>query len=214
MSDRQLSIRTSSRSTTSRPSSCGNTFTTDHKVIAKQFLWTGFAFLFLGGVLAMGIRWQWAFPKRAHPGRDALYAGDGGVIGPANYASTFTMHGLIMIFWAITPGLIGAFGNFCIPLMIGARDMAFPKLNMLSFWVFNLSGFLVIACFFVPFGAAGAGWTTYLPLSTNVGTPGWGQSLMVLALFVTGTATIRSINYVTTVILDSAHPAWATSRCR
>ena len=176
-------------------------FTTDHKVIAKQFLWTGLAFLFLGGVLAMGIRWQWAFPNEPIPGGTLFMPETGGVIGPANYASTFTMHGLIMIFWAITPGLIGAFGNFCIPLMIGARDMAFPKLNMLSFWVFNLSGFLVIACFFVPFGAAGAGWTTYPPLSTNVGTPGWGQSLMVLALFVTGTATIMgSINYVTTVI--------------
>ncbi|MGB0590729.1 MAG: cytochrome c oxidase subunit I [Myxococcota bacterium] len=176
-------------------------FTVDHKVIAKQFLWTGLAFLFLGGLLAMGIRWQWAFPNEPIPGGTLFMPETGGVIGPANYASTFTMHGLIMIFWAITPGLIGCFGNFCIPLMIGARDMAFPKLNMYSFWTFALSGVLVVACFFVPFGAAGAGWTTYPPLSTNVGTPGWGQSLVVTAIFVTGVATIMgSVNYVTTVI--------------
>src|SRR5207253_4610840 len=113
----------------------------------------------------------------------------------------FTMHGLIMIFFAITPIMIGAFGNFCIPLMIGARDMAFPTLNMLSFWTFLLSQLLVLSSFFVQLGSAAAGWTTYPPLSTNVGTPGVGQSLVVLALFVTGIATIMgAINYVTTVI--------------
>src|SRR5262249_32223074 len=118
-----------------------------------------------------------------------------------SYNKLFTMHGLIMIFFAITPILIGAFGNFCIPLMIGARDMAFPFLNMLSFWTFVLSQILVIASFFVEMGTGAAGWTTYAPLSTNIGTPGWGQSLVVLAVFVTGAATIMGgINYVTTVI--------------
>ncbi len=176
-------------------------FTTDHKVIAKQFMWTGLVFLFFGGLLAMGIRWQWAFPNEPIPGGTIFMPETGGVIGPANFASMFTMHGLIMIFWAITPGLIGAFGNLCIPLMIGARDMAFPKLNMASYWTFVLSSVVIVACFFVPFGAAGAGWTTYPPLSTNVGTPGWGQTLVVTAIFLTGTATIMgSINYVTTVI--------------
>jgi cytochrome c oxidase subunit 1 len=106
-----------------------------------------------------------------------------------------------MIFFAITPIMIGCFGNFCIPLMIGARDMAFPKLNMLSFWVFLGSQALVIASFFVELGSAAAGWTTYPPLSSTVGTPGLGQSLVVLALFVTGVATIMgAINYITTVI--------------
>jgi cytochrome c oxidase subunit 1 len=111
------------------------------------------------------------------------------------------MHGLIMIFFAITPIMIGAFGNFCIPLMIGARDMAFPTLNMLSFWTFLVSQLLVIASFCVQLGTAAAGWTTYAPLSTNVGTPGLGQSLVVMAIFVTGIATIMGgINYVTTVV--------------
>jgi cytochrome c oxidase subunit 1 len=106
-----------------------------------------------------------------------------------------------MIFFAITPILIGAFGNYTIPLMIGARDMAFPKLNMLSFWFFLVSQVLVLVSFGVQLGTAGAGWTTYAPLSTNVGTPGHGQTLVVLAIFVTGVATIMgSVNYVTTVI--------------
>src|SRR5262249_26493576 len=132
---------------------------------------------------------------------DLFLAKSGGVIGPATYTSIFTMHGLIMIFFAITPVLIGAFGNYCIPLMIGARDMAFPKLNMLSFWTFVISLILVIASFGVQLGSAAAGWTTYAPLSTNVGTPGLGQTLVVAAVFVTGAATIMGgINYVTTVI--------------
>jgi cytochrome c oxidase subunit I len=177
-------------------------FSTDHKVIAKQFLWTGLFFLFFGGALAMLIRWQWAFPGQPVPAiGNILFARSGGAIGPAAYNSIFTNHGLIMIFWAITPILIGCFGNYCIPLMIGAKDMAFPTLNMLSFWTFLLSGIMVIASFLVPLGAAGAGWTTYPPLSTNVGMPGLGQTLMVGAIFVTGSATIMgSVNYVTTVI--------------
>ncbi len=176
-------------------------FSIDHKVIAKQFLWTGLAFLFLGGALAMAIRWPWAYPGQPMPGMGALLSETGGIVAPANFNSTFTMHGLIMIFWAITPALIGCFGNLCIPLMIGARDMAFPLLNMLSFHTFLLSGLVIVASFFVPMGAAAAGWTTYPPLSTNVGTPGWGQTLVVVAIFLTGTATIMgSINYVTTVI--------------
>lgn len=177
-------------------------FTIDHKVIAKQFMWAGFIFLAIGGFLAMLIRWQWAFPHQPVPVVGQLMFPDSdGVVTPAAYASLFTNHGLIMIFFAITPLLIGVFGNLLIPLQIGARDMAFPKLNMLSFWFFVGSQLLVLASFAVPLGAAAAGWTTYAPLSTNVGTPGWGQTLMVAAIFVTGIATIMgAINYITTVI--------------
>jgi cytochrome c oxidase subunit I len=174
----------------------------DHKVIAKQYLWAGLIFFLVGGTLAMLIRWQWAYPGQPVPvlGK-ILFRDSGGVIGPAQYMQVFTMHGLIMIFFAVTPILIGAFGNFCIPLQIGARDMAFPWLNALSFWVFAFSLCLVIASFFGDLGAAGAGWTTYPPLSTNVGTPGAGQTLMVAAIFVTGVSSIMGgINYVTTVI--------------
>src|SRR5499433_1543461 len=159
-------------------------FSTDHKVIAKQFLWAGLIFLAVGGTLAMMIRWQWAYPGQKVPVLGDLFLkNSGGVIGAATYTTIFTMHGLIMIFFAITPVLIGAFGNFCIPLMIGARDMAFPKLNMLSLWTFLLSQALIIASFFVQLGSAAAGWTTYPPISTNVGTPGMGQTLVVAAVF-------------------------------
>jgi cytochrome c oxidase subunit 1 len=177
-------------------------FSGDHKVIAKQFLWAGLLFLAFGGLLAMMIRWQWAYPGEKVPVLGDLFlSNQGGVITPATYATLFTTHGLIMVFWAITPLLIGAFGNLAIPLMIGARDMAFPWLNMASFWVFFVSQLIVIASFFVEMGSAAAGWTTYPPLSTNVGTPGYGQSLMVLGLFVTGISTIMgALNYITTVI--------------
>ena len=177
-------------------------FSTDHKVIAKQFVWAGLLFLAFGGLLAMAIRWQWAYPGAPVPVvGQALLPRSGGAITPATYQSIFTMHGLIMIFFAITPLMIGAFGNFCIPLMIGARDMAFPFLNMASFWTFVISQVLVLASFGVQLGTAGAGWTTYAPLSTNVGNPGMGQTLVVLAIFVTGVSTIMGgVNYVTTVI--------------
>jgi len=177
-------------------------FSVDHKYIAKQFLWAGLVFLLFGGVLAMLIRWQWAFPAQPVPVvGNALFPDTGGIITPPAYNTIFTMHGLIMVFWAITPIMIGCFGNYCIPLMIGARDMAFPKLNLLSFWVFLVSQLVVAASFFVELGSAVAGWTTYPPLSSNVGTPGLGQSLVVLALFLIGVSSITgAINYVTTVI--------------
>src|SRR5262249_53274306 len=148
-------------------------FSIDHKVIARQFLWAGLLFLLVGGTLAMLIRWQWGFPGQKVPVLgDLFFRASGGVLGPATYQQLFTMHGLIMIFFAVTPILIGTFGNFLIPLMIGARDMAFPRLNMYSFWTFALSQALVIASFFADLGSGAAGWTTYPPLSTNIGTPG------------------------------------------
>src|SRR5262245_56961144 len=109
-------------------------FSTDHKVIGRQFLFLGLAFLAVGGFMAMLIRWQLARPGQPVPivGR-LLFSGAGGVISPAAYTSLFTMHGTIMIFFAVTPILIGGFGNFCVPLLIGTRDMAFPLLYMLSF---------------------------------------------------------------------------------
>ena len=181
-------------------------WSTDHKVIGKQFLWAGLTFLLVGGILAMMIRWQWAFPGQPVPVLGPLLlSAQNGQIGPATYITIFTMHGLIMIFFAITPILIGAFGNFLIPLQIGARDMAFPWLNALSFWTFALSLCFVVAAFFGELGAAGAGWTSYPPLSTNVGMPGSGQTLMVAAVFITGVSSIMGgINYVTTVIRHRA----------
>ncbi len=177
-------------------------FSTDHKVIARQFLWLGCFFLAWGGMMAMLIRWQLANPGEPFPliGQ-LLMPRSGGIVTPSAYTTLFTMHGLIMIFWGITPVLIGFFGNFCIPLMIGARDMAFPTLNMASFHTMFIASVILLGSFMVPMGSGAAGWTTYPPLSTQVGTPGWGQTIVVIAIFFDGVATIMGgINYVTTVI--------------
>ncbi len=177
-------------------------FSTDHKVIAKQFLFLGLAFLAVGGFLAMLIRWQLANPGVPFPlvGK-LLYGPSGGVISPAAYTALFTMHGTIMIFFAITPILIGAFGNFCIPLLIGARDMVFPRLNLLSFWSMFVATAVLTTSFFVPLGAAQAGWTAYPTLSTAIGTPGLGQTLWTIAVYFNGASSIMgAVNYITTVI--------------
>jgi cytochrome c oxidase subunit 1 len=177
-------------------------FSYDHKVIGKQFLWYGILFLGVGGIMALMIRWTLAFPGQPFPlVGQFLFPTSGGVIPPDTYAMLFTMHGTIMIFYAITPILIGAFGNFCIPLMIGARDMAFPLLNMLSFWIAALSGIILMASLFVPLGAAAGGWTSYPTLSTLIGSPGTGQTLWSIAIFTLGvSSTMGAINYITTVI--------------
>lgn len=177
-------------------------FSFDHKVIGKQFLWYGIAFLGIGGMMALMIRWTLAFPGEAFPliGQ-FLFPDTNGVVPPDTYAMLFTMHGTIMIFYAITPILIGAFGNFCIPLMIGARDMVFPTLNMLSFWLAVLSGFLLLVSLITPLGAAAGGWVSYPTLSLLIGSPGVGQTLWALAIFVLGvSSTMGAINYIATII--------------
>ncbi|MBI2945280.1 MAG: cbb3-type cytochrome c oxidase subunit I [Candidatus Wallbacteria bacterium] len=178
-------------------------FSRDHKVIAKQFLLLGLLFLGLGGILALLIRWQLAFPGKPVPiVGQYLFSATAGAISPEGYTMLFTMHGTIMIFFAITPMLIGAFGNLCIPLMIGARDMAFPLLNMLSFWVAAASGVVLAGSFFVEGGAAMAGWTAYPPLSGATATPGLGQTLWAVSLFLGGVSTLMgAINYVTTILM-------------
>jgi len=177
-------------------------FSFDHKVIAKQFLWFGMLWLLIGGVMAMMIRWQLANPGQPVPVLGALlFPRTGGVIDPASYNMLFTMHGTIMIFLGLTPVLIGCFGNWCIPLMIGARDMIFPTLNMLSFWTVFLGGMVGLWSMFVPLGASEAGWTGYPTLSTTVGTQGTGETLWAVAVFLIGASSIMGgINYITTII--------------
>lgn len=177
-------------------------FSFDHKVIAKQFLWYGIAFLGIGGMMALLIRWTLAFPGEAFPLLGPiLFPATGGVVPPDTYAMLFTLHGTIMIFFAITPILIGAFGNYCIPLMIGARDMVFPTLNMLSFWLAVVSAILLLASLFTPLGGAAGGWTSYPTLSTLIGSAGVGQTLWCLSLFVLGvSSTMGAVNYIATII--------------
>lgn len=178
-------------------------FSFDHKVIGKQFLWYGIIGLGLGGMMALMIRWTLAFPGEAFPILgNLLFPSTGGVVPPDTYAMLFTMHGTIMIFYAITPILIGAFGNYLIPLQIGARDMVFPLLNMLSFWIAAASALILVASLCLPLGAAAGGWTSYPTLSTLIGSPGAGQTLWSLALFLLGiSSTMGAVNYITTVIV-------------
>ena len=126
-----------------------------------------------------------------------------GIIPPSTYNMLFTMHATIMIFFVVMPVMVGGFGNFLIPIMIGAKDMAFPLLNMLSFWVGAVSGVIMLASFFVIGGAASGGWTSYTPLSAEAVYTGvdWGIHLWVLSLFVLAFSSLMgSINYITTVI--------------
>ena len=111
-------------------------FSRDHKVIGLQFLFSSLSWLAVGGLLALAIRWQLAWPWTEIPiiGR-VLFAAEGGQISPQFYSVLFTMHATVMIFFVVIPILTGAFGNYLIPLMIGARDMAFPTMNMLSYWL-------------------------------------------------------------------------------
>lgn len=178
-------------------------FSLDHKVIAKQYLFTGLAFLAFSGWLALVIRWQLSHPFERHPILGMLLATDAaGAVLPTEYTKLFTMHGSLMVFFAITPILIGAFGNFIIPLAIGARDMAFPFLNMLSYWVIVVASLVMVAVFLVPGGAAGGGWTTYAPLASNMeALPGHGQTLWILGIALAGTSTLLgAVNYIATVL--------------
>ncbi|WP_224371558.1 cytochrome c oxidase subunit I [Hyalangium versicolor] len=176
-------------------------FSTDHKVVARQFLWAGLGFLAVGGLLALLIRWQWAYPGKAVPGLGWALPSSGGALTPPAYTGVFTMHGLVMVFFAITPLLIGALGNFVVPLAVGARGMAFPRLSALSFWTFATGGALVLASFFVRLGTASAAWTSYPPLSTHVFTPGVGQTLVMVGVVCAALSSFLSaVNYVVTVV--------------
>ncbi|MFO0910532.1 MAG: cbb3-type cytochrome c oxidase subunit I [Isosphaeraceae bacterium] len=143
-------------------------FSTDHKVIGIQFLFSGLIWFVLGGLLALAVRWQLAWPWSPMPLLSkALWADPslGYRMPPEYYNKLFTMHATIMIFFVIIPLLTGAFGNFLIPLMIGARDMAFPKLNMFSYWAMPPAMILIAYSFYVEGGSAEAGWTSYPILS-------------------------------------------------
>jgi cytochrome c oxidase subunit 1 len=180
-------------------------FSTDHKVIGIQFLFMSLFFLVVGGLLAMLMRWQLGWPGEALPGGAMLgetRMPDGYMV-PEFYNSAMTMHGTIMIFFAVMPLLVGVFANYLIPLQIGAPDMAFPRLNMASFWLAVPAGLLMLLGFFVEGGHAGAGWTSYAPLSavpeySGVST---GQELWTISLIVLGFSSLAgSVNYITTII--------------
>jgi cytochrome c oxidase subunit 1 len=163
----------------------------DHKVIAIQYsviaILVGIVALVLSGLM----RLQLGFP------------GSFDFIDPSSYYQFVTMHGMIMVIYLLTAIFLGGFGNYLIPLMVGARDMVFPFVNMLSVWFYLLAVIVLMASFFVPGGPTGAGWTLYPPQAILPGTPGsgWGIILMLvsLAIFIVA-ATMGGLNYVTTVL--------------
>ena len=180
-------------------------FSVDHKVIGIQFMLLGLVFFVLGGLFAMAIRYQLAWPWESMPViGDLLFPNTGQAITPEFYTMLFTMHGTIMIFFVIIPLLTGAFGNFLIPLMIGAPDMAFPKLNMYGFWAMIPAVGCVFMSFLQPGGGPGAGWTAYPPLSTIASaSPGSlsAQTWWLLALTWVGFSSMMgAVNYVTTIV--------------
>jgi len=183
-------------------------FSTDHKVIGIQFLTSGLIFFVIGGLLAMAVRWQLAWPWKPMPILSRLLWSSpslGYQMPPEFYNKLFTMHATIMIFFVIIPLLTGAFGNFLIPLMIGARDMAFPKLNMFSYWFMPPAMVFITYSFFVEGGSPEAGWTSYPPLTVyRWSTPGSlnGQTYWLLALLCAGISSLLgSINYITTIVM-------------
>src|SRR5436853_3881823 len=180
-------------------------FSTDHKIIGIQFLFVSLFFLLVGGLLAMQIRWQLGFPGKPMPGGGILPESMvvNGVILPEYYIQLVTMHGTFMVFFAIMPLLVGVYATFLIPLKIGTHDMAFPRINMWSFWLALLAGAIMLAGFFVPDGAPRAGWTMYAPLAARPDLSGatYSQKLWSISIVTLGLSSVMgSVNYITTVI--------------
>ena len=171
-------------------------YSQDHKVIAIQYAITAIFVGLVALALSALMRLQLGFP-------DAF-----DFIDPSSYLQFVTMHGMIMVIYLLTALLLGGFGNYLIPLMVGARDMVFPFMNMLSFWFYLLSVIVLLASFFVPGGPTGAGWTLYPPQAILPGTPGydWGIILMLVSLVIFIIAfTMGGLNYVTTVLQARTH---------
>lgn len=174
-------------------------WSTDHKMIAMQYLFTGMAMALIGGFTVYAFRMQLAFPGQSVPGY--------GLVSPDQYNALVTTHGSVMIFWVAMPVLIAAFGNYLIPLMIGCDDMVFPRINRLSYQIFLISALILIASFFVPGGAFGGAWTAYPPLSAkaafNLSGPGSTMWLLAVALeFVA--FLLGGINFITTAMNSRA----------
>ncbi|CAB4533671.1 unannotated protein [freshwater metagenome] len=177
--------------TTIAPSAKGKNFvkwitSTDHKTIGYLYLMTTFAWFLVGGLLALALR-----AELSRPGMQFL--------SNEQYNQIFTMHGTIMLLMFATPLFVG-FANVIMPLQIGAADVAFPRLNMLSFWLFFFGSLTAVAGFLTPGGAASFGWTAYAPLANSTYSPGIGGDLWVIGLAVSGLGTILGgVNFITTI---------------
>ena len=181
-------------------------FSQDHKMIAKQFLITGMVWAVLGGLMSVLFRFQLGNPDSTYPWLETLLGkwAKGGRITPEAYYALVTTHGTVLVFFVLTAGLSGTFANFLIPLQIGARDMASPMLNMLSYWFFFVAGLVMFGSLFVETGPFSGGWTAYPPLSAlRDASPGSkaGMDLWIIAmaLFVVSSL-LGGLNYIVTIL--------------
>ncbi|MGW7536456.1 aa3-type cytochrome oxidase subunit I [Amycolatopsis sp. NPDC054798] len=172
--------------------------TTDHKQIGLLYLGTSFAFFLVGGAMALLMRGE-----LAQPGLQFL--------SQEQYNQLFTMHGTIMLLLYATPNVFG-FANFVLPLQIGSPDVAFPRLNAFSYWLYLFGGLIVLSAFLTPAGAPDFGWTAYTPLSDAVHSPGTGGDLWIMGLIVSGLGTILGAVNMTTTILCLRAPGMTMFR--
>ena len=181
-------------------------FSTDHKIIGMQYGFVGLAFLFFGFCLIATMRWSMAYEGAPIPFvgpmlESLLGSGvaPGGVMSAQLYNVFGAMHGTIMVFMGIVPAAFAAFGNYVVPLQIGAIDMAFPRINMASFWSFFIGCVVMSVSFFIPGGAAQAGWTSYSPLATVIPTDGQTYWLIGMVLLITSSL-LGAVNFLVTII--------------
>jgi cytochrome c oxidase subunit 1 len=181
-------------------------FSQDHKTIGKQFLITGITWAVIGALFSVLFRLQLGYPDESFPILESVFGkwAPGGKISPNFYYALITMHGTILVFFVLTAGLSGTFANLLIPLQIGARDMASPFLNMLSYWFFFMASIVMAVSLFISTGPASGGWTMYPPLSAlkqaNVGSA-LGTDLWItsMALFVVSSL-LGGLNYIATIL--------------
>ena len=181
-------------------------FSQDHKMIAKQFLVTGMIWAILGGLMSVLFRIQLAYPDSNFPWLETLLGkwAKGGHLSAEAYYALVTTHGTVLVFFVLTAGLSGTFANFLIPLQIGARDMASPFLNMLSYWFFFTAGVIMLSSLFVETGPFSGGWTAYPPLSalgsaSDGSKTGMDLWLISMALFVVSSL-LGGLNYIATIL--------------
>jgi cytochrome c oxidase subunit 1 len=181
-------------------------FSMDHKTIGKQFLITGIIWAIIGGLFSVLFRLQLGYPGQSFPILETFFGhwAKGGQIQPEFYYALVTMHGTVLVFFVLTAGLSGTFANILIPLQIGARDMASPMLNMLSYWFFFLASVIMLSSLFIQTGPASGGWTVYPPLSalgqasdgSKLGMDLW---LVSMAMFIVSSL-LGGLNYISTIL--------------
>jgi len=181
-------------------------FSQDHKMICKQFLITGMIWAILGGLMSVLFRLQLGYPDSTFPWLEDFLGhwAKGGKLSPEAYYALVTMHGTVLVFFVLTGGLSGTFANFLIPLQVGARDMASPFLNMLSYWFFWMASVVILCSLFLETGPAAGGWTVYPPLSAlgdaSIGSKaGMDFWITGMALFVVSSL-LGGLNYITTIL--------------